>query len=131
MNEKEIVEKLFSLSSKIDEVTEKKKELEKEYDKLAYELHEHMVLNGLSKTGEYSGIGKIQDHVRTFASFKEENREKVYEWLKENGLGDIIKPYVHPSTFSALISDNIKEGRTYPEFINVFMKPSPKLIKSK
>lgn len=40
-----------------------------------------------------------------FASPHAENKEQVYDWLKENGYGDLVKETVNANTFTSLIRE--------------------------
>lgn len=39
----------------------------------------------------------------------------AHEWLRENGYGDIIIQYIHPSTLKALVKEQYRGGVTFPE----------------
>ena len=41
--------------------------------------------------------------------------EAVFDWLVDNGLGDIIKPAVHPGTMQTTLEAFIANGGTLPE----------------
>lgn len=132
MTEKEMVEALFKLRERIDDLEQQRINQEKIYNDIIKELHEYMMLNGLDKTGEYSGIGKIHfDGLRTFATVKKEEEQQLFDWLTNAGMGDIIKPTVHYNTLSSIISQQIEDGLPVPKFVNVYQKPKMKLIKQR
>lgn len=43
------------------------------------------------------------------------NREAVYDWLRENGSGDLITETVNAGTFGAFVKSAFRDGRPYPE----------------
>lgn len=60
---------------------------------------------------------------RTTASIKD--KMGGYNWLKENGLGDLIQPTVNASTLASVATGLIEENRSLPsEFFNVSLKPT-------
>lgn len=61
------------------------------------------------------------------------DKEKCMAWLRENDLGEIIQPYVHPSTLSAagkaLLED---KGMEFPEdLFTAFFQDTTSLTKTK
>jgi hypothetical protein len=57
---------------------------------------------------------------RLWASFQVENQDEGFEWLRRNGMGDLIKLTVNTQTLSSAISQHLDE---YSE------EPPPELIK--
>lgn len=55
--------------------------------------------------------------VRFVASIKAENRDKALEWLRNNGLEDLIIQTVNASTLSATGKNLLENGRELPEDI--------------
>ena len=49
------------------------------------------------------------------ASIKGDMKEEAYEWLRENGLEDIIKETVNSSTLSATARDFVANNKEFPE----------------
>jgi hypothetical protein len=45
------------------------------------------------------------------ASIKKDKKAEAYEWLRENGLGDIIQETVNSSTLSALAKDLLSQAK--------------------
>ena len=63
---------------------------------------------------------------RTYANAKAGMMPKVCEWMKDNGLADMVKESVHPQTLQAWVKEQIEEAGALPEelseLVNVYEK---------
>lgn len=50
-----------------------------------------------------------------YASFKAGKKEEAYQWLRDNGRGDLIKETVAPGTLKSSAKDALKKGQSFPE----------------
>jgi len=57
-----------------------------------------------------------------YASIPPDNRPVIFEWLRDNDLGSLIKETVNSRTLSATIKEMMAEGETVPAEINVTTK---------
>ena len=108
----------------LDEVTECKTALEKEYDFIrTVKIPPAMEASGFTSFRLESGKGiRVQDEVYVTVPVTKFDQFKF--WLIEQGEGGIIKETVHPSTLKAFITGRIKNGEAYPaEVVNVSMVP--------
>ena len=85
------VERLEGVSSDIDAAEEKLKELKKKRDYISGEIIPTMMSEmGLAELKLHDG-----SHLKVSTSYRatitEANKEAAFNWLRENGLGDIIK----------------------------------------
>jgi len=58
---------------------------------------------------------RIGMSARTWASVNKDQRDAAYEWLRNNGLGDLIQPTINASTLSAAAKAMLEENRELPE----------------
>lgn len=58
------------------------------------------------------GIGRL--NIREEASCKTLDKPALFDWLRENGLQDIITEVVNASTLKAFIREQLKEGNPIP-----------------
>lgn len=80
---------------------------------------EYMEDTGASSTAKYDGLGRLTlTKPQLYAKFEEESRTEVFDFLRENGMSDIIKETVHHSTLSSFIASLIKDGKPIPAFIS-------------
>ena len=85
------VERLESVATDIDAAEEKLKELKKKRDYISGEIIPTMMSEmGLAELKLHDG-----SHLKVSTSYRatitEANKEAAFNWLRENGLGDIIK----------------------------------------
>jgi septal ring factor EnvC (AmiA/AmiB activator) len=63
---------------------------------------------------------------RTYANAKAGMMPAVCEWMKDNGLADMVKESVHPQTLQAWVKEQIEEVGALPEelseLVNVYEK---------
>jgi len=63
---------------------------------------------------------------RTYANAKAGMMPAVCEWMKDNGLADMVKESVHPQTLQAWVKEQIEEAGALPEelseLVNVYEK---------
>jgi len=105
--------KMADLKASIDELGEKKKALQKEYDDLRF----NQVPDALDEAGVNSinikGVGTL--YTADDLNVSVPDKQATYEWLSENGFGDIIKPYIFPQTVKAFVKEQINEGNELPD----------------
>jgi len=63
--------------------------------------------------------------------YNKEEEEQVFAWLKENGLGDLIKPTVHNATLKAVVRERLEDGKPIPPIITQYHQTSATLTKSR
>lgn len=69
-----------------------------------------VILEDLGVEQITNSYGKFVLFQETFIRIKKEHEEKVYQWLKERGFGDVIKETVHFKTFESLVTNLLEEG---------------------
>lgn len=73
------------------------------------------------------GVGTISVKTEVYATILKEDRERWYQWLRENANADLIVPWVFPGTQKAFIKERIETGQGYPDFCNVSLIPTATL----
>lgn len=58
---------------------------------------------------------RVTVQVALRASIRKDHRDAAYDWLRSNGLGDLITSTVNASTLSAAGRKMVEEGREFPE----------------
>lgn len=61
------------------------------------------------------GIGRLGVTLDLHVTVLSENREQFYDWLTEEGHGDLIKPYAQPGTVKSFLKERVSEGEVIPE----------------
>lgn len=120
------VEVFAELNKELDDITEKKADLQKRYDFLRRAVIPKLMEDKDITSAKFSSIGRgirIQDEF--FVSSREDQREALYQWLTDHGEAGLIKPTVAPSTLKAFVSRAMKEGNEYPaDCVNVSIVPT-------
>lgn len=126
--ERALVLQFKSAKEKRDAIKESLKLAQEEYEKTEFALIEFLESNSAVSTAKYEGIGYAQiQKPRLYASCKEENMERLFEFLKEQGREDLIKTTVLPQSLSSFTSECIETGAEVPEFVSYYLKPSIRL----
>ncbi|HOD12929.1 MAG TPA: hypothetical protein P5110_09785 [Candidatus Omnitrophota bacterium] len=126
--ERTLVLQFKCAKEKRDAIKESLKLAQEEYEKTEFALIEFMESNSAVATAKYEGIGYAQiQKPRLYASCKEENMERLFEFLKEQGREDLIKTTVLPQSLSSFTSECIETGAEVPEFVSYYLKPSIRL----
>jgi hypothetical protein len=69
---------------------------------------------------------------RVFASIVKETQDEAYDWLRKNGLGDLIKPTVNSSSLSATAKELAAEMKELPpDLFKVAVMPTTSFTKAK
>jgi len=122
---------LFDISDKLVILRDRKKELEdelKEVNSDITETEEQLVaamveeeMQNFTRNGRQFILTS-----RTYASAKSGMMTAICVWMKENGLGDMVKESVHPQTLQAWVKEKMEEAGALPEelgeMLNVYEK---------
>jgi 16S rRNA C1402 N4-methylase RsmH len=119
------------LQQKEDEISSLEAQIKKkkeEADKISSEIIPNMLADlGLSslKLADGSSIDVRKSYNCTI---KKDEMESAYNWLRENGLADIIKNEVAVQFGKALYRERVEAGLDMPsQFFNVFIKDQTKI----
>ena len=99
-------------------------------------LSKHVLPEMMEEMGMTSvnldGLGRLEIRHDASCSVPKENKLAVYQWLEDNGYGELIVGTVNSSTFKAQIKKFIKDGEEFPmELINFSPYDNAVLIKAK
>lgn len=85
------------------------------YDVLRFEtVPTKMADEGIDKIS-YEGIGRVSITADLLVATKPGVKDQLFNWFRNNGLGDLIQPNVNSSTLKAWVKDRIKTGKSYPD----------------
>jgi len=60
-------------------------------------------------------IGRLSTRPEIYASIMPDMKEDAYDWLREEGHGDLIKGTVNAGTLKAFLKEQIREGVAFPD----------------
>lgn len=120
---------LRSVVDRLEEITKPVKDL---YNKMKVErLPQVFDREGVPSVNLDEGYRVTISH-KVFASIRPDKKEKAYEWLRDNKLGDLIVETVNSSTLSAaaksMAEDNYELDQ---ELFNVSILPNTSVTKTK
>jgi len=93
-----------------DETTAKWREFEHVAMRLIPDIMDEMGVAEIT----YPDVGKITISETLYASIPPENKDEIYEWLRESGYADLIGETVNSSTMSAQVRRWIQDAEDYP-----------------
>ena len=62
-----------------------------------------------------NGIGRVSLTSDMHVSIKSDRKEDFYQWLSDNGRGDLVQNSVNPSTLKAAVKKMFQNGEEFPE----------------
>ena len=122
---------LFIIADDLVRYRDQKKEIEealKEINTLITETEEQLVaamveeeMQNFTRNGKQFILTN-----RTYANAKAGMMPEICSWMKDNGLGDMVKESIHPQTLQAWVKEQIEEAGALPEdlseLVNVYEK---------
>lgn len=113
----ERAQEFLILKADLEAAKEECSSIQKVFDTLRQvTIPDEMDSAGIS-SANFPGIGRLTLTADLFAGIQPEQQQAAYQWLQENGHGDLIKDYVHPSTLKAFIKELMEGGEILPEAI--------------
>jgi len=76
---------------------------------------------------------KVTVTPKLYCSIRKGKKEEAHEWLRSNGLADIINPEVNPKTLASAVEEHMQKTCTEPpqDIISTFIQPVASCKKSK
>jgi hypothetical protein len=115
MTLQQVAARMQELKNKLDEATDIKTSLQKEYDHVRMNVIPGILDDQGVSTITLDDIGRISLTSDIFASIPSEFKDQAWDWLRENGHGDIIKETINAGTLKAVLKAVITKGEQLPE----------------
>lgn len=115
-----LIESMYQLQRLKESVEDQLKRINKEYDFLRItKVPQKMEDEGIERLS-VAGVGRVSLTADMHVSVKADHRDRFYEWLRDNGRGDLLQETINPSTLKAAVKGMYKSGEEIPEdLINV------------
>lgn len=80
---------------------------------------------------EYAGKHFTPD-VKTFINVRKDDEPAIFNFMRANGAGELIRDYVHPKTFEKWVKESfLEKGKDLPPGVNAFDQPILKVRKAR
>lgn len=113
----ELAREMFDLKALKEELETQVKEVNVRLKTLAErEIPEAMENRNINKFS-VPGVGTIYIQADVRSSVLKDDRERFYQWLRENGHAEVVQDYVFPQTLNAFVKERLENGETFPEFL--------------
>ena len=119
----DLAQRMIDVKTTIEDMEEDLSALKKEYN----ELRSQSIPEAMQDAGLVSDSGKGSFTLETgetvyikndlFANVNAVDREALFEYLREQGAGDLIKPTVNHNTLRAYAKEQLERGVKLPEII--------------
>ena len=129
----ELADRLLDLRERKEKLSEQLKAVNAEIEEVDRQLSELMLAEEIQSFVRNGRMFYLK--TETYASAVSDRKPELSEWLKANGLGDIVQETVHPRTLSATVKELLEDEDELPgelaELVNVFEKTTGGLRKAK
>lgn len=99
----------------IEALGKEKTTWQKRFDHLRMVLiPEKMEEEGINKV-DFDGIGRVTTEANLYASIIKDKKEEAYDWLRDNGHGDLINGTVNASSLKAFLKECMRNGEAFPD----------------
>jgi hypothetical protein len=111
----DLVVSMHALARRKDDLEESLKAVNKEYDFLRIsKIPEKMEDEGIDNIS-VNGIGRVSLTADMHVSIKAAKKTEFYEWLRDNGRGDLLQENINPSTLKATVKGLVRAGEEVPD----------------
>lgn len=111
----QLIEAMYEIQKKKESLEGDLKDLNKVFDFLRItKIPAKMDEDGVDRIS-VAGVGRVSLTADMHVSVKADMKEKFYEWLRDNGRGDLLQETVNPSTLKAAVKGMYKKGEEIPD----------------
>jgi hypothetical protein len=114
--------RFVGLKKRRSKLTAEAKAIREEEAEVAQQLANFFEQSGLKQFKSQKGPSvHVKDVLRVWYLVR--NKNKVLEWLGENGYGEYVKPTVNDTSFKAIIAERLDAGLPVPTFVKYAYYP--------
>jgi len=119
-----LADRLKALKDTKNNLNKSLKEVNTAIEEVENALSEAMVAEEMQNFTRNGQMFYLQ--VKTYASVVAERKPELFNWLKENGFGDLVYETVNANSLAAFVREQLEEADELPEglseLVNVFEK---------
>ena len=128
ITEKDLVLEYKLAKDEVERLEDESKKAKHRFEVAQAKLVEDLRSKGASKTAKYDGVGTIT-LMKPSVGARSVNEDALFDYLKQIGRDDLIKPTVHHKTLSSFVKEMLDGGQEIPDFIEFWFKESTRLTK--
>lgn len=111
----DLVHAMSTLQNRKEAMEDQLKLINKEFDFLRItKIPAVMEEDGVERIN-VTGIGRVSLTADMHVSVKADQKAAFFEWLRDNGRGDLLQENVNPSTLKATVKGMFKKGEEIPD----------------
>ena len=128
MTERKLVQEYVTAKEEVEKLEDNLKSAKDRFDKAQTLLVEELQSKGASQTAKYDSYGRITI-LKPLVGARSTSEDALFDYLKQIGRDDLMRLTVHHKTLSSFVKEMLEEGKSIPEFIEYWFKPSTRLTK--
>lgn len=109
-----LIKEMADTKTRLDAATKEKANLQKKYDALRIGMIPERMDEEELTTLTVEGIGRVSLTPDIFSSVPGETKDEAWDWLRDNGHGEIIKETINAGTLKAVLKAMMKKGEDFP-----------------
>jgi hypothetical protein len=132
--QEKIIEKgkeLFALKVKKKKIEESLTAINKDIERVSVQELGVLMTDAEVERVVIKGKGTLYLAAKLYASVLKDDRPKLYAWMKDNGCGDLVQPYIFPQTLTAFAKERLGAGKPLPEVLKAAYVPTAETRKGK
>lgn len=111
----DLVHAMSTLQNRKETVEEQLKLINKEFDFLRItKVPATMEDDGVDRI-QVTGVGRVSLTADMHVSVKADKKPEFFEWLRDNGRGDLLQENINPSTLKAAVKGMVRGGEALPD----------------
>jgi hypothetical protein len=111
----DLVHAMSTLQNRKEAMEDQLKLINKEFDFLRItKIPTVMEEDGVDRIN-VTGIGRVSLTADMHVSVKADQKAAFFEWLRDNGRGDLLQENINPSTLKATVKGMFKKGEDIPD----------------
>ncbi len=111
----DLVHAMSTLQNRKEAIEDQLKLINKEYDFLRItKIPTVMEDDGVDRIN-VTGVGRVSLTADMHVSVKADQKSAFFDWLRDNGRGDLLQENINPSTLKATVKGMVRNGEDVPE----------------
>ena len=123
MSEIKTIPQLAADMAEAKRLYDEHKEIASAYWNTYEQIRKSLLVTALEDAGmdrvRVPNVGTVALASDIYAGIPASNRSEAYEWLADNGYGDVIIPTVNAGTLKSLVKEQMRQGVEFPDLFRI------------